>query len=402
VLVLTDSFPPCPYAASQRIGSFVEVMSSSGFEVIVLTLFRCLNKKFIDTLDKAFLIYNFKYPRCLLRVSVVIVNPLLVFLLLFGAIVVAATRHLKAILVSVPQGEVAIVGFLISKLFDIPLVTDLRDWYPVPSAELSSHKVPRPRTLNEIIIKLFQAIYKRSQKLVCVDPNIQRKLLASGVSPDKVLVIPNGADTSTYKPCSLEERTEIRLSHGLPNDKVIFVYAGSLAKHYPVIDVIKGAKNLSKERNDFQLLIVSFSGYLSFANYVKEIGLEGVVKFLGPLPVTETAQVIAACDVGIITYGGEKVWQGTYGSKIFAYMSCGLPILASGPSGSVIEKLINEHELGYFVGSPDGESFARGFLHLLKNGSALEDMGKKAVSVVNKFYDRRVLGLKLVTLLKAK
>ena len=400
--MLTDSFPPCPYAASQRIGSFTEVLSSSGFEVVVLTLFRCVNKKFTDTLDKAFLIYNFKYPSYLLRASVVMVNPILVFLLLLGAIVVTATRHPKAILASVPQGEVAVVGFLLSKLFDIPLVIDLRDWYPVPSVELSSHNIPRPRILNEILIKLFKAVYRRSQNLVCVDENIQRKLLASGVFPDKVLVIPNGADTSTYKPCSLEERTEIRLSHGLPNDKVIFVYAGSLAKHYPVIDLIKGAKNLSKERNDFQLLIVSFSGYLSFANYVREIGLEGVVKFLGPLPVTETAQVISACDVGIITYGGEKIWQETYGSKIFAYMSCGLPVLASGPSGSVIEKLINKHELGYFIGSPNGESFARGFLCFLKNRSALEDMGKKAVSLVNKFYDRRMLGLKLVTLLKAK
>lgn len=399
VLVLTDSFPPCPYAASQRIGAFVEVIASNDVEAIVFTLFRCLTKKLRSTLDSTCPIFNFRYPDYLLRLSVVMVNPLLVLLFLFGATVIAATRHVKGILVSVPQGEVVIAGFLVSRLFGTPLIVDLRDWYPVPSVELRTHRIPRPRILNEILIKLFQAMYRRSQKLVCVDANIRRNILASGVSPSKVAVIPNGADTSTYKPCTLEERSKIRSNHGLSNDKVIFVYAGSLAKHYPVIDAIKGAESLFKKRNEFQLLIITFSDYTSHADYVRKIGLEEAVKFLGPLPAAETARLISACDVGVVTYGKEQIWQQTYGSKIFAYMSCGLPILASGSSGSVIEKLINEHELGYFVGSPTGKSFARGFLYFLDNKDKKILMGKNAREIVEKTYNRKKLALKMVDLI---
>lgn len=401
VLVLTDSFPPCPYAASQRIGSFSEVMSSSGFEVIVLTLFRCFNKRFKRTADRVGAIYDFKYPSPLLRISVVMLNPVIILLLLFAAIKLCITRRPRAVLVSIPQGEVAIVGFLISRLFRAPLVVDLRDWYPIPSDELSSYKIPRPRILNDIMIRLFVSVYKRAHSAVCVDKNIQARLLAAGISPGKILVIPNGADSSIYKPSSKEVREEIRSSYGLPIDKVIFVYAGALNRYYPVLDVIRGAKDLSEKRNDFQFLIISYSDYLSYANYAKEIGVGGgIVKFLGPLPVSETARVLSACDVGVVVYGKEKVWQWTYGSKIFACMSSGLPILASGPSGSVIEELIGEHKLGVFTGSPDRKNFADGFLFFLNNKEAIRKLGKDALKIAQESYDRRTLGLHLVELLK--
>jgi len=401
VLVLTDSFPPCPYAASQRIGSFAEVMYDSGFEVIVLTLFRCFSKRFEQATDKVSAIYNFKYPSLLLRISAVILNPVIILLLLFAAIKICIERRPKAILASIPQGEVAIVGFLISKMFKAPLIVDLRDWYPIPSDELPSYRIPRPRTLNEVMVRLFLAIYKQAQSTVCVDKNIQDRLLATGISPKRILVIPNGADSSIYKPSGQEQREEIRSSYGLPIDKVIFVYAGALNRYYPVIDVIRGAKDLSKKRCDFQFLIISYSSYLSYANYAKEIGVsEGIVKFLGPLPVSETAKVLSACDVGVVVYGKEKVWQGTYGSKIFASMSCGLPILASGPSDSVIEKLIDEHHLGYFTESSHERNFADGFLFFLNNKEAMRNMGKAALKIARESYDRRMLGLHLVELLK--
>ena len=81
-------------------------------------------------------------------------------------------------------------------------------------------------------------------------------------------------------------------------------------------------------------------------------------------------------------------------------MSCGLPVLATGPSDSVIERLIQEHGVGFFVGNPSEKNFAKGFSYFLTNRHTMKGMRKRSVEIVKKFYDRDALGLKLVDILK--
>ena len=400
VMMLTYGFDPCPQSSSQRVSSFAQAMVQSGFEVTVITAGRCLMKKRRHSSRQLFRVYDLKCSRFIISLSNLIINPLLVLLFSFMAIPLLLRRRVDVILASVPYGEVAVAGFFLSKMFGVPLVIDMRDLYP-SLPELSLTYLRLPRRVSEILTSLFLIVYKSSSKIVCVDSYIKEKLEGLGIAPQKIFIVPNGADVSIHKPCKPNHREKIRLKYGLPLDSVIVVYAGSLTRYYPVIEAIKGVKTLLPEVNNLQLLIISYSDSAFYRSLTKNLGLEEIVRFTGPLSISETARVLSACDVGIVVYSGEDYWKGTYGSKIFSYMACGLPILASGPSGSVINKLIDEHQLGFFIGSPNEKSFAKGFSFFLNNRSALEGMGKKGVRVVRKCYDRRVLGLKLVALLKA-
>jgi len=308
-------------------------------------------------------------------------------------------RKVDTLLASVPYGEVAIAGFFLSKMFKVPLVIDMRDLYP-PLPELSLAYIRLPKRISRFLMRFFLIIYKSSYKIICVDSFIKEKLERLGIASEKIFVVPNGADVSVYKPCELKKREEIRLKYGLPLEAVIFVYAGALTRYYPVMEAIKGVRALVSETDNLQFLIIRYSGFELYRDLTRDLGLEETVRFMGPLSILETAQILCACDVGLVPYGGEDYWRGTYGSKIFSYMSCGLPVLASGPSNSVIERLIREHDVGFFVGSPSGKSFAKGFSFFLNNKSELEGMRKRSVEIVSKFYDRNVLGLKLVSLLK--
>lgn len=400
VIMLTYGFDPCPQSSSQRVSSFAQAMVESGFEVTVITASRCLTRTRSNSPSKIFRVYNLKCPRFIIPLSNLIINPILVLLFCFMAIPLLLKRKVDVLLASVPYGEVAIAGFFLSKVFRFPLVVDMRDMYPPPS-ELSMVYQRLPRRVNEILTSLFLMVYKTSGKIICVDSYIKGRLKALGIAEEKLFVVPNGADVFIHKPCKPNRREQIRLEYGLPLDSVIFVYAGSLTCYYPVIEAIKGVGTRLPEKDKFQLLIISYSGYAFYRGFTSNVGLKDKVKFIGPLSVSQTARVLSACDVGIVAYGSEDYWKGAYGSKIFSYMSCGLPVLASGPSGSVIDLLINEHQVGFFVGSPSAKSFARGFSFFLKNKNMLDDMGKNAVKVVRRLYDRRVLGRELVALLKA-
>lgn len=399
ILILTDAFQPCPVSASQRVTSFANAIYSAGFRTTVLTANRCLKGKHSSTRDEVFQTYSLNYPRCLLSVSSVVINPFLIALYFLMSVVLAMRSRINAILASVPNGEVAIAGFLASKVLRIPFIVDMRDTYPPPSIEFPFLYVHIPVALNEILISFFRLIYRNSSLVVCVNIAIQNELLRQGVSLSETTVIPNGADLSVYRLSSPDQRGKIRSKYELALDKFIFVYAGALSSYYPVSDAILAAKILSSKRQDFQLLIITHTAYVYHKKLVEKLELNDSVKFLGPLSVAETAQIISACDAGIVTYRGEDYFKSAYGGKIFSYMGCGLPIIASGPPGSVIDNIIQKHPIGFFVGKPSGPNFATGFSWFLKNKSNIKIMGERARHLVEVSFDRNKLGLRLVSLI---
>jgi glycosyltransferase involved in cell wall biosynthesis len=396
VLVLAPIFSPCPHSPAQRLSSFVKALQKQHSDALVITCSRCLSHVKEGSPSDNTMIYDFECPRFLLSSSFVILNPVILLLYLIMSLVMVARKRFDAILASVPAGETAVVGFLLSRLFNIPLVIDIRDMYPPPSDGLAYLRTPLQ--LNNLFIRFFDIFYEGSDRLVCVDEDIKRRLVDFGIPSDKVVIIPNGANASVYKPCSSRDCERIRLKFGLPLERFIFVYAGALAWYYPVIEVAKGLKKLFPERKNFELLIISHVDYVHEKKMIEELGLEGCVRFMGPLPSAEAAAVTSACDVGVVVYRGEPYWKGMYGSKIFSYMSCGLPVLASGPPGSVIQKLLQEHKTGFFVGPPDEKHFAKGLSFFLDNRNEVKIMGENARNVVERFYDRGRLGVKLASL----
>ena len=401
-LILTRSFRPCPYSASQRVSSFADAFSTKKFDVVVLASTRCI-KKYGSPPKKNILIYDFKSPPVFLSISAVIINPILLLHHFLTSIVLILLTRKKfdVVLASVPTGETAIAAFFLAKLFRFPLIIDIRDVYPPSSAEFSYLHLHIPSKINDILTSFFLFLYRNADKVVCAYTKIEQELRKSGVSPKKTFFLPNGADTSIYTPCNTRKRERIRLKYGLSMSKIIFVYTGSLFSYYPIANVIKGANNLLQKRDDFQLLIISYMNYNHLEKMAKEMGIEGNVKFLGPLPVAETAEVISASDVGVVANPGDYFYKDFSGAKIFSYMSCGLPILASGGSGGFIENFIRENRIGFFVGEPYEKNFERGFLDFLRAFDKIEilNMRKNARKIVEKSFDRKKLGLSLTSLI---
>lgn len=397
VLVLTDTFHPCSRASSQRVLSFAQALSSKGYRVTVITGNRCLQMKH-EALSKGFSVYDMKWPLALLSVSSVIINPLLFLLYFFMSVMIALKEEVGVILSSVPNGETAIAGFFLSKLFKIPFVVDMRDLYPPPSSEFPFHYLHITSTMNKIQIGFFHILYKHSDRIVCVNEAVEKALETFSIYSDKTLVVLNGADTSIYQPSDAEKRERIRMKYGLPSDKFIFVYAGSLASLYPMTPAIMGAREVFRKDENFLFLIISHKSYAPYSELVRKLELADCIKFMGPLSVAVTAEILSACDVGIVVHRGEDFCKSVYGAKIFSYMSCGIPVIASGPPVSVLDELIRKHRIGLFIGRPSQKSFAEGFSYFLNNRSRVEEMGRNARNTAEKFFDRREFGLKLVSL----
>jgi len=399
-LMVVDPFYPCPQSSSQRIHSFAQAFSRKGFRVAVIAGTCCRGiMRAARSSEKSYTVYDLRCPGFLLSLSSVTINPLLVILYGFFSAIIATKERPDVVFASVPNGEVAIAGFFVSKIFRIPFAVDMRDLFPFPSAR-EIINVPISPAMSKLLTYIFHFLYRNSEAVTCVYPRIKKELVTAGVPADRISVIPNGADTSIYRQSSSQKRREIRLKYGLPLDKLIFVYAGTLASYYPTHDLIQGFSKAYQKEKRAQLLFITFRGYEHYKRMAEELELGDAVRFMGPLSVVETAGILSACDVGLIPFSGDdRFLTDMYGAKIFSYMACGLPILASGPPGGLIEDFAHEFQTGFFVGKPSANSFARGYFFFFKNKEGLEMMGKNARKLVEEHYDRKRIGMQLASLL---
>jgi glycosyltransferase involved in cell wall biosynthesis len=220
------------------------------------------------------------------------------------------------------------------------------------------------------------------------------------VPPTRIYVIPNGADTTLFRPSKNEEHVKkLRKKHGLPITSRIFVYAGALTPHNRFDILLKGISRL-RDTNDFMLLMISRPTLLitnkKIQQLIEKLQIQTKVKLLESLPIEKTAELLRCCDVGVIPLNDEGLLKSMTTAKVFAYLASGLPILASGPNECELERLINSHKVGIFIGPSTPKGFTNGFKTFLLKKHEMRKMALKGREVMEKYYDRYALSRRII------
>lgn len=74
--------------------------------------------------------------------------------------------------------------------------------------------------------KVILSVFKRSDAIVCMTEEIQDELDHIGVEPKRILRIPNGVDTSRFRPFHETTRTQWRERFGLHAKDIVLVFSG--------------------------------------------------------------------------------------------------------------------------------------------------------------------------------
>ncbi|GAI48219.1 unnamed protein product, partial [marine sediment metagenome] len=96
--------------------------------------------------------------------------------------------------------------------------------------------------------------YRRSEHLIAVTVGIKKALMADfDLRPEKITVIPNGANTDLFKPLNaIDARRELNLNQS--GDYICFI--GNLARWQGIENLIRIAPYIVKEYPDARFLIV--------------------------------------------------------------------------------------------------------------------------------------------------
>lgn len=318
-------------------------------------------------------------------------DPVKALLFFLSGLALATRCQFSHILASMPPMEAGVSAWLLAKLTRKKLVVDLRDdMESFMEANLTRYI---PLELIRPLFKLARRVYSSSVTVFAATQTIA-KTTQEHIVNTSIRFVPNGADTSLFQPQNKEIQNKTRKKHSLPSEKIIIVYVGSGINPYyrldAVLHAVKTLPQTKKERVFF--LFYVYNGIESLCKLKEQLKLtNGLVEIRLPLIRSSLAEVLAACDVGLVPFDNKSYLLCARSTKLYEYLSSGECAICSGPVGGELDTLISKYpNLGVFT-QPTVEGFAGAFSKII--GDAQAFLGEEMKSLRHRFvkekFDRK-------------
>lgn len=260
----------------------------------------------------------------------------------------------------------ALAGFIVSKIFRIPFIFEVRDLWPDTLYDMGAIS---SGPVAGLLYKLEQRLYQDSGKIIALTEGIRKKIINKGVDSSKIAFIPNGIDLDSIT-CNklLSQYKEVRKTLNIEN-KFVCVYTGAHGPANALDVLIDVASILKNERDIIFLLIGEGQEKPHLVCRVKQSGLNNVI-FHDPVSHSEIGSFIKESDLCILTLKDIPVFDTALPNKLFDYMYENKPILCALRGETAI--LVEKEDLGIVVSPENPEEMAKAIL-LLKNDPILLD-----------------------------
>jgi glycosyltransferase involved in cell wall biosynthesis len=197
---------------------------------------------------------------------------------------------------------------------------------------------------------------------------------AWGIPPEKIIVLPNGANPDRFHPeiNNIVYRTNL----GLP-DSPIILFIGGFYPWQAVKQLIDEFVIVLNEIPTACLYLIGDGPSRSqLIEYVNEHQFTSNIKFIGPVAHTAIPTWLGACDVAVAPFKPFVPGYGGSPLKLFEYMAAGKAIVATA-TGQVTE-IIRNGENGLLVPPYETNGFSKAILLLLNNPRMRKQMGLNA------------------------
>lgn len=193
---------------------------------------------------------------------------------------------------------------------------------------------------------------ERSAATVAVSTALKDRLLALGVSKEKLHVFRNGVDLERFLPLP-KDRCKEKLDVG----RCVLLSVGNLIELKGHDLVIRALEHLP----ECELMIVG-EGDLreSLQSLAGQVGVAGRVRFLGAVPQSELVDIYNASDMLVLASSNEGM-----PNVVLESLACGTPVVATNVGG--IPEVVCSPEAGVVVQERDVESIVTGIRQLLRD-----------------------------------
>ncbi len=292
---------------------------------------------------------------------------------------------------------IVLPGFFASWRRRIPLVFEVRDMWPAVPIALGY--------LNNPVLRigakwLERVAYKYSHHVVALAPGMRDDIVSSGVSPDKVSVIPNGCDVDIFGAMLSLEASAIRADHAWLQMRKLVLFAGTLGRANGVEYLVRVAAEMHAIDAEVRFVVIGDGAeHGQIVDAARMAGILDTSLFMIPaMPKTELAAWVAASDFTIGLFTGPRVlWKDAVQNKFFDSLSAGKPVACNFAGFQSLLAL--EQGVGIIMPPDDPHKAARQLVDKLNDHAWITAATRRARELACYDFSRDRLALQLESLL---
>jgi glycosyltransferase involved in cell wall biosynthesis len=267
------------------------------------------------------------------------------------------------------QDNYTISPLIISKIFKIPFFVEVNGLAVNESKLVNSHSKLRFK-LHLILVQFSEKYnYNHAKKIFAVSESIKKGIIQHyNIQPHKIVVLENGTDTELFKPNNTK-----KVNLGLDDTYKYIGFVGSFAPWHGLEYLIKSAAIVLNKYPCVKYILVG-DGILKekILKMITDLNLENNFILIGQIPHEKVPMYINAFDICVILKN-----KNIPGSplKLYEYLSCGKPIIAT---YSEDFKALSEFNAGILVNPENLEELSSETVSLLINDNLRKTMGNNA------------------------
>ncbi len=291
-----------------------------------------------------------------------------------------------------PPLFVGAAGIALSYIRRTPMIFEVRDLWPESAIALG--ELNNARTI-QWATHLEEACYRRARLVVVVTEGFRINLLARGIPPEKIAVIPNGANIQLFQ-FNTQARQRMRRELML-DDKFTAIYAGIHGIAQGLETIVQAAKILQKHEDICFLMVGEGPEKEVIRALVKRYSLDNMLLLPGQ-PRETIPSFLSAADVSLIPLKKIDLFKTVLPSKLFDAWACERPVILSvdGEARTILQAA----QAGVYVPPEDPESLAQALIKIKDDPAARQQMGSNGRIYTVKHYSRQVLAKQLVDILE--
>jgi len=266
---------------------------------------------------------------------------------------------------------VAIPGIILSFLRRVPMIFEVRDLWPEVPIQMGVIK-------NFLLIKLlrwFEAFtYRHSNHIIALSPGMVKGVLATGVTRNKVTMIPNYCNLNFFKPKKSNINDLEKLEY---YNNPIIAYCGAISYTNNLELIIYAAEKLQEMSNPV-IFVIAGEGMLKpkLEKLTKVKKLKNVI-FLGKINKYEVVELYRKAIACLVLFKNLPILSTNSPNKFFDAISTGKPIITN--MGGWIGKLVENYKIGFSLVKDNSQAIVETVEILTNmNKNQLEEMGKNA------------------------
>ncbi len=216
---------------------------------------------------------------------------------------------------------------------------------------------------------------RNADAVVTLSDGMRDEIVARGIPGDRVFVVPNGVDVSSFTPQAPDSALSAQL--GIPAGVPVLGYIGSLVQYEGIPDLVRAAALLRDQGVDFRLLIVGSgadAGRISSA--IQEADLGGLVMMPGRVPHAEVRRYHSLIDLFVVPRTADRVCQLVTPLKPYEAMAMGRCVVAS--DVAAIRQVVREGETGRLATPENPADLARVLRELIEAPEVRVKLGQTA------------------------